>query len=72
MPSPSNPKALLPGTLSGNAVIAFEELFWTPISESSDDSYAGWVASCAMEGPAAVIVIRNWQPASASTGGHWG
>jgi hypothetical protein len=47
-------------------------LFCTPISESSEFSYAIWVVSCAAVGaPPAGIVIRNWQPASAKTGGHW-
>ena len=71
-PSSSKPNSGVPGAESGSAMIELEELFWTPISESSELSYGGCVASCTTDGPALVTVIRNWQLLSASTGGHCG
>jgi hypothetical protein len=70
IPSASNPNRDVPGAARGNAVIELEELFCTPIRESSELSYGGCVVSCATDGPALVIVTKNWQPLSASTGGH--
>ena len=70
MPSASNPNSVVPGAASGSAVIELGELFCTPISESSEASYGPCVVSCATDGPAPVIVTRNWQLLSASTGGH--
>ena len=70
MPSASNPNRTGPDI--GSAAIACDELFCTPISESSEPSKGGWAGSCWTVGaPVFGIVIRNWQPESRATGGHW-
>ena len=69
-PSPSNPNRSEPGTDSGMCEIGADELFTTPISESSEFSYGPWLGPAATVVPLLETVIRNWQPESAPTGGH--
>src|SRR5438067_849310 len=70
-PSFSNPNSEFSAD-RGIALIAFEELFWTPMSASSEPSYGPCVLSSATWTPASVTVIKNWQLPSLYTGGHCG
>jgi hypothetical protein len=61
-----------PGAASGSAVIELDELFCTPISESSEASYGPCVLSCATDGPASVTVTSAApDPRSRTTAGGY-
>src|SRR6267142_3764864 len=69
MPSPSNPNSSISAD-SGIEEIAFEELFWIPMSASSAPSYGPCEGSDSTVVSVSVAVNRNWQLVSSSTAGH--